>query len=48
MYLYLNKKYGYVKTYLKDEELENALEKFKNELQDKELFIKRIKNVIYG
>ena len=49
IYEHLNNKYGkngYAKTYLYDEEFENAKVKFVEALQDKEAFIKRIENVI--
>lgn len=49
IYEHLNEKYGkngYAKTYLYDEEFENAKTKFVEALQDKETFIKRIENVI--
>ena len=49
IYEHLNNKYGkngYAKTYLYDEEFENAKVKFVEALQDKEAFLKRIENVI--
>ena len=49
VYEHLNDKYGpngYAKTYLYDEEFENAKKKFIEALSDKDTFIKRIEKVI--
>ena len=45
----LNEKYGengYAKVYLEDKEFDEAIEKLRQALSDKEKFIKRVKKVI--
>ena len=48
IYQHLTNKYGkngYAKVYLKDEEFENALQKLRDALSDKDEFIQRAKNI---
>lgn len=49
VYEHLSEKYGkngYAKCYIKDEEFNKSLEKLQKELEDKEKFIRRVKEVI--
>lgn len=49
VYLHLKEKYGengYAKVYLEDKEFENALDKLRQALSNKEEFIKRVKKVV--
>lgn len=48
MYQHLTEKYGkdgYAKTYLKDEEFDNSIEKLRQALSNKEEFINRIRKI---
>ena len=49
VYTHLSEKYGeggYAKCYIKDEEFENALNKLREMLKDKEAFVKRVESVV--
>ena len=49
VYKHLTEKYGengYAKCYIKDEEYENAINKLRESLKDKEKFLKRVEDVI--
>ena len=49
IYQHLSEKYGengYAKVYLEDKEFDEAIEKLRQALSNKEKFIERIKNVI--
>lgn len=49
VYQHLTEKYGkdgYAKTYLKDEEFDNSIEKLRQALSNKEEFINRIRKIV--
>ena len=49
VFQHLTEKYGengYAKVYLEDKEFEDALDKLRQALSNKEMFIKRVKKVI--
>ncbi len=49
VYRHLTEKYGengYIKVYLEDKEFEDALDKLRQVLSNKEEFIKRVKKVV--